>query len=48
VRDQHADEPLGQCAAALLVEVNEDRATLRDLVERVGAGRSSLLKEGIA
>ena len=48
VRDQHAREPLGQFAAELLVEIEEDRAILRDLVERVGAERSSRVKEGIA
>jgi len=39
VRDQHAREPLGQFAAELLVEIEEDRAILRELVERVGAER---------
>jgi hypothetical protein len=48
VRDQHAREPLGQFAAELLVEIEEDRAVLRQLGERVGAGRSSRVKEGIA
>ena len=46
VRDQHAREPLGQFAAELLVEIEEDRAVLRQLGERVGAGRSSRVKEG--
>jgi hypothetical protein len=48
VRDQHAREPLGQFATELLVEIEEDRAVLRELIERVGAGRSSRVKEGIA
>jgi hypothetical protein len=48
LRDQHAREPLGQFAADLLVEIEEDRAVLRELVERVGAGRSSRAKEAIA
>ena len=48
VRDQHAREPLGQFAAELLVEIEGDRAILRELVERVGAERSSRVKEGIA
>jgi hypothetical protein len=48
VRDQHAREPLGQFAAELLVEIEEDRAVLRQLVEQVGAERSSRVKEGIA
>jgi hypothetical protein len=46
VRDQHAREPLGQFAAELLVEIEEDRAILRELVEKVGAERSSRVKEG--
>jgi hypothetical protein len=48
VRDQHAREPLGQFAAELLVEIEEDRAVLRQLGEQVGAGRSSRVKEGLA
>ena len=48
VRDQHAREPLGQFVAELLVEIEEDRAILRELVEKVGAERSSRVKEGIA
>jgi hypothetical protein len=48
VRDQHVREPLGQFAAELLVEIEEDRAILRELVEKVGVERSSRVKEGIA
>ena len=48
VRDQHAREPLGQFAAELLVEIEEDRAVLRQLVEQAGTERFSRVKEGIA
>jgi hypothetical protein len=48
LRDQHAREPLGQFAAELLVEIEEDRAVLRELIERVGTGPSSRVKEAIA
>ena len=47
LRDQHASEPLGQFAAGLLVEVEEDRAVLWRLAEQVGAGPSAL-KEATA
>ena len=42
LRGQHAGEPLGQFAAELLVEVEEDRAVLRGLAQRVGAGSGAL------
>ena len=47
LRDQHSDEPLGQFAAGLLVEVEADRAVLQGLAERVSMG-SSRLKEAAA
>jgi hypothetical protein len=47
LRDQHADNPLGQFATELLVEVEADRAVLQGLAERLGTG-SSGLKEATA
>jgi hypothetical protein len=47
LRDQHEGEPLGQFAAAQLVEVEADRAVLRGLTGRLGAG-SRGLKEATA
>jgi hypothetical protein len=44
LRDQHANEPLGEFAARLLVEVQADLAVLKGLVDRVGDG-SAKLKE---
>jgi hypothetical protein len=44
MRDRQAGTPLGEFAAKLLVEVEADRQTLRNLAESIGAG-SSTLKE---
>lgn len=44
LRDQHANEPLGEFASRLLVEVQADRAVLKGIIERVGNG-SAKLKE---
>jgi len=35
MRDQHEGDDLGQFAADILVEIKQDRATLRDIAERV-------------
>jgi hypothetical protein len=44
MRDQHEDDDLGQFAADILAEVEQDRDTLRSIAERVGhSGRT--LKE---
>ena len=37
IRDAHAGEPLGQFAARLLVEIESDRETLKQIADRVGA-----------
>ncbi len=42
LHDQHAGEPLGEFAAALLAEVEQDREVLRRIMERVGAEGSTL------
>jgi hypothetical protein len=47
LRDQHTGTPLGQFAAGLLAEVEEDREVLRGLAGQVGAGASGL-KEAAA
>lgn len=47
MHDQHAGEPLGQFAAALLVEVEEDRAVLKGIIDGIGDGPSTL-KEAAA
>lgn len=36
LRDDHTGEPLGRFAAGLLSEIEEDRATLEQLANRVG------------
>jgi hypothetical protein len=46
LRDQYAGEPLGEFAEGLLAEVQADRATLKALAERVGAGSSGLKEFG--
>lgn len=48
MRDQHDGEPLGRFAAALIEQIEEDRKTLREILERVGAPRSDPLKEAMA
>jgi hypothetical protein len=47
MRDRHKDQPLGQFAAALLVEIAADRDTLRMIADRAGSG-SSGAKEATA
>lgn len=47
LRDEHLGEALGQFAAELLAEIEEDRAILQQIAEHVGAG-SSPLKEATA
>ena len=42
LRDQRSTEPLGQLAGQLLVEVEEDRQTLREIAARVGEDVSTL------
>jgi hypothetical protein len=42
MRDKHKDDDLGQFAATLLVEIKQDRDTLRQIAERVGASGSTL------
>lgn len=44
MRDRHHDAPLGQLAAQLLPEVEQDRATLHTIAVRIGSP-SSLVKE---
>ena len=44
IRDQHPNEPLGEFAGSLLAEVQADRAVLKGIIDRVGAG-SPKLKE---
>jgi hypothetical protein len=41
MRDRYKGQPLGQFAAALLIEVEADRDTLRVIAERAGSGSSS-------
>jgi hypothetical protein len=36
LQDCYSGEPLGQLAAGLLVEVEQDRATLQQIIDRVG------------
>jgi hypothetical protein len=45
MRDQHRDDDLGRFAAETLVEIKQDRDTLRDIAERVGSSAGSTLKE---
>jgi len=47
LRDQHAGEPLGASAAALLAEIGQDRETLQGIIDRVG-GNAPVLKEAAA
>ena len=44
LRDQHSAEPLGQFASDLLIEVEKDRTTLRDLTKLFDTD-SNILKE---
>ena len=44
MRDRQNNTPLGDFAAKLLVEVEADRETLRQLTERIGSG-SNTMKE---
>ncbi|MCU1294295.1 MAG: hypothetical protein JWP08_3145, partial [Bryobacterales bacterium] len=47
MRDHYPNESLGQLASTVLLEVEEDRETLRRIVERVGKGYPDL-KEAAA
>ena len=47
LRDDHTGEPLGRFAAGLLSEIEEDRATLEQIANRVG-GDYSKSKEAVA
>ncbi|MGI9074399.1 MAG: hypothetical protein ACR2JB_24495 [Bryobacteraceae bacterium] len=47
LRDQYSGEPLGQFAAALLMDVEEDRGILQGIVDRTGK-RPPDLKEAAA
>lgn len=47
MRDEHAGEPLGQFAAEMLREVEQDRTVLKGLIARVGDGSGSWLKEAL-
>src|SRR3954454_17536921 len=47
LHEQHDGEPLGAFAAALLLEVEEDRQTLQRIVDQAGT-EASLLKEATA
>ncbi len=42
LRDEHSGEPLGQFAAALLIEIEKDRAVLQRIIDRVGKGSANL------
>jgi hypothetical protein len=42
MRDKYENEPFGQFAAAILSEIEADRAVLRQLADRIGAGASPL------
>ncbi|MGI8959307.1 MAG: hypothetical protein ACR2IV_06040 [Bryobacteraceae bacterium] len=42
IRDQHTDEPLGQFAVGMLVEVEADNGVLKELAEQIGTGSSGL------
>jgi hypothetical protein len=45
MRDQHRDDELGSFASKILIEIKQDRATLREIAERVGTSGGSTLKE---
>jgi len=47
MRDEHSGKPLGQFAAALLAEVEEDKQVLQGIVDRVGKPAAAL-KEAAA
>ncbi len=47
LQDQHAGKPLGQFAATLLIELEEERQILQGIIDRVGA-EPSTLKEATA
>ena len=40
--EKHTGDELGSLAATLLVEVQRDRETLREIAERVGSGRPNI------
>jgi hypothetical protein len=45
MRDQHRGDELGRFASEILIEIKQDRATLREIAERVGTSGGSTLKE---
>jgi hypothetical protein len=47
LHEQHGETPLGRFAADLVEDIETDRATLKDIADRVGDG-SSTLKEATA
>jgi hypothetical protein len=47
LRDQHAGEPLGQFAAVLRIEIEEERKVLQRIIEQVGT-EPPALKEATA
>jgi hypothetical protein len=47
LQDQHADEPLGQFASALRIEIEQDRQMLQQIIDQVGV-RTPPLKEAVA
>ena len=47
LRDQHAGQPLGTFATALLIDVEEDRQALQRMIDRDGSG-VPVLKEAAA
>src|SRR4051794_23980219 len=42
IRDRHEGEPLGAVMEAVAREIEEDRETLLELMERMGVGRNPL------
>ena len=46
MRDRNKNKPLGNFAAQLLVEIEEDRQTLKGLAERTGAGSGTVKEMG--
>lgn len=48
VRDQHEGEPMSQFAMDMLVQIEEDRDVLSDLVRQFEAKRAAAVKEAVA
>lgn len=47
LQDQHTNEPLGQFASALQVEIERDREVLQQIIDQAGGGTEPL-KEAVA